>query len=270
MNELTVIPDILQRIIAHKQQEIIAQCNCQPLTMLQANLSVMEPQLRNFSAALITHINMGRPAIIAEIKHASPSKGVLRENFNPTQLAHNYAQGGATCLSVLTDEQFFQGSIEDLIAAKAACNLPILRKDFIIDAYQVYQTRAMGADAILLIAACLDDVTLNKLTRLAQELGLSVLIEIHDETELKRALLVKPDIIGINNRDLHTFNTNLYTTLNLMSKVPPEYLLITESGIRNRADVELMNSYGVHGFLIGEALMRAPNPGLQLAELFAV
>lgn len=265
---MKTIPDILQRIIESKQQEINEQSQQQSLANIQASL-IQAPPLRNFTTALSTRMNAGHPAVIAEIKRASPSKGLLREDFNPTYLAQNYQQGGATCLSVLTDKQFFQGSTEDLIAAKAACTLPVLRKDFIIDAYQVYQTRAIGADAILLIAACLDDTTLHQLTRLAQELKLSVLLEIRDAMELERALLVKPNVIGINNRDLRTFNTDLYTTLNLIAKVPAKYLLVTESGIRSRADVELMSSHGVHGFLVGEAFMRAPNPGARLAELFA-
>ncbi|KOR33572.1 indole-3-glycerol-phosphate synthase [Achromatium sp. WMS3] len=265
-------PDILQKIIKQKRQELIQDKIHKPLEKLQAILSKRTPPLRGFAAQLAARINAGKPGIIAEIKQASPSKGVLRADFDPEQLAISYENGGATCLSVLTDKAFFQGRPSDLLSARNICSLPVLRKDFIIDPYQVYRSRSMGADAILLIVACLDDATLNNLHKLAQELGLDVLVEVHNSLELERALVIEPKILGINNRNLHTFEVNLATTVDLVKQIPKDALeniiLVTESGISTAFDIELMHNNGVHSFLIGEAFMKAKNPGRELAELF--
>lgn len=262
------LPDILHQIIERKRQEMVEQKQAQPLVTIQAALAENPPPLRGFANALRAKMKVGNAGIIAEIKHASPSKGLLCKEFYPALIAQSYAANGATCLSVLTDKDFFQGDIKDLIAARNACNLPVLRKDFIIDAYQVYQTRACGADAILLIAASLEDKDLYELTNLAQSLGLDVLLEVHDDVELERGLKVEPNIIGINNRNLRDFTTDLNITLNLVHKVPSDGVLVTESGIRSKADVELMQKHGIHGFLVGESLMCAADPGRQLVELF--
>ena len=262
------LPDILQRILVRKREEIIEQKSIQPLASIQALLAENPPPLRGFASALFGRVNHNHFGIIAEIKRASPSKGVLRNDVTPAALARSYENNGATCLSVLTDKDFFQGSIADLITARNACHLPVLRKDFIIDSYQVYQTRAIGADAVLLIAACLDDNELRELITLARALELDVLLEVHDEFELERVLKFEPNLIGINNRDLRTFIIDVNTTLNLIYKIPRKCLLITESGIRNKTDVELMLKFGVRGFLVGEALMSALEPGKQLKELF--
>jgi indole-3-glycerol phosphate synthase len=207
--------------------------------------------------------------VIAEVKKASPSKGVLRADFEPADIAQSYAEHGASCLSVLTDRQFFQGSVDFLKQARASCQLPVLRKDFLIDPYQVYESRAMGADAILLIAACLDDAQMRDMEAIARGLYMSVLVEVHDAAELERALALKTGLIGVNNRNLRTFEVSLDTTLSLMGSVPQDRLLITESGILAREDVLRMTSAGVHAFLVGEAFMRAPDPGAAMATLFA-
>jgi indole-3-glycerol phosphate synthase len=214
-------------------------------------------------------IAAGLPAVIAEVKKASPSKGVLRADFIPADIAQSYAEHGAACLSVLTDQQFFQGSIDYLKQARASCDLPVLRKDFMVDPYQVYEARAMGADCILLIAACLDDAQMQSLEALAMSLDMAVLVEVHDGAELQRALQLKTPLLGINNRNLKTFEVSLDTTLGLLKDVPAGYLLVTESGISTVADVQRMRSAGVQAFLVGEVFMRADEPGQALAALFA-
>ena len=214
-------------------------------------------------------IDAGQAAVIAEIKKASPSKGVLRAEFIPADIAQSYAEHGAACLSVLTDKQFFQGSVDYLKQARASCDLPVLRKDFMIDAYQVYEARAMGADAILLIAACLDDAQMADLEAMARSLDMAVLVEVHDRAELERALKLKTRLVGINNRNLRTFEVTLQTTLDMLPDVPMDRLLVTESGILNAADVKRMRDANVHAFLVGEAFMRAAEPGEALAKLFA-
>ncbi len=260
--------DILKRIVAVKHQEVAAASALRPLSEVRAAAEVLGGQ-RDFVAALRSRLAAGQPAVIAEVKKASPSKGVLREDFVPADIAIGYEQGGAACLSVLTDEQFFQGSAAYLQQARAACTLPVLRKDFMVDDYQVFEARAMGADAILLIAACLDDAQMIALESCALALGMSVLVEVHDGDELDRALKLKTPLVGINNRNLRNFEVHLDTTLGLLPHVPADRLLVTESGILGRADVQRMRSAGVHSFLVGEAFMRAPHPGRALAELFA-
>lgn len=260
--------DILHRILQRKAEEIAARSAALPLAELAARVADLAPT-RGFADALEARIEAGRPAVIAEVKKASPSKGVIRADFDPAAIAASYARGGATCLSVLTDADFFQGSEAALQAARAACALPVLRKDFTIDAWQVYEARAIGADAILLIVAALGDASLLELTLLAAELDLDVLVEVHDEAELERALALPARLIGINNRNLRSFEVSLQTTLDLLPEVPADRLLITESGIQDRADVQTLRGANVNGFLVGEAFMRAPEPGLALAELFA-
>jgi indole-3-glycerol phosphate synthase len=229
---------------------------------------VQAPPVRGFAAALQARVAAGRPAVIAEVKKASTSKGVLREHFVPADIARSYEAGGAVCLSVLTDVQFFQGSTAYLQQARAACSVPVLRKDFIIDPYQVVEARAMGADCILLIAACLDDAQMSELEACALELGLDVLVEVHDAPELERALRLKTPLVGVNNRNLRTFAVSLDTTLELRDRIPAGRLLVTESGILSREDVRRMRAAGVHAFLVGEAFMRAPEPGVALQGLF--
>ena len=264
--------DILDKIVAVKREEVAAAQRKKPLDMVRADA---ESRLltRDFEGALRAKIAKGLPAVIAEIKKASPSKGVIREDFIPADIAQSYAEGngkvGAACLSVLTDRQFFQGSADFLKQARASCDLPVLRKDFMVDPYQVYEARAMGADAILLIAACLDDARMAELEAVALDLNMAVLVEVHDRAELDRALKLKTRLVGINNRNLRTFDVTLQTTLDMLADVPADRLLITESGILGRADVQTMREAGVHAFLVGEAFMRAPEPGLALAELFA-
>jgi indole-3-glycerol phosphate synthase len=262
--------DILQRIVGVKHQEIAAARAVRSLVSLRAEAESAElrSNLRPFEAALRAKLAAGRAAVIAEVKKASPSKGVLRERFEPAQIAASYQTGGAACLSVLTDEQFFQGSPAYLQQARAACTLPVLRKDFMVDEYQLLQARVMAADCILLIAACLDDAQLADLEACAHALGMAVLVEVHDGAELDRALRLKTPLLGINNRNLRTFDVTLDTTLALLPRVPASKLLVTESGILARADVQRMRVAGVHAFLVGEAFMRAPEPGLALAELF--
>ena len=263
--------DILRRIVAVKHEELAVLRRQRSLASLreEAESAERRADLRDFEAALRAQIAAGRSAVIAEIKKASPSKGVLRANFEPAAIAQSYARHGAACLSVLTDAQFFQGSVAYLQQARAACTLPVLRKDFMVDEYQVFEARAMGADCILLIAACLDDAQMADLEAVAQSLGLAVLVEVHDGAELDRALRLKTPLVGINNRNLRSFDVTLDTTLGLLDRVPAERLLVTESGILAAADVQTMRAANVHAFLVGEAFMRAPDPGEALAALFA-
>ncbi len=262
------MPDILDTIIAVKRTEVESGRRQQGLGVLQ-DIIREQSAPRGFAAALRGRIENGQAAVIAEVKKASPSKGVLRERFDPAEIARSYAAHGAACLSVLTDRQFFQGAPEYLGLARAACALPALRKDFLIDPYQVVQARALGADAILLIVAALPDALMLELEAAAIELGLDVLVEVHDRAELDRALQLRTPLLGINNRSLRTFEVSLQTTLDLLRAVPADKTVITESGIRDQADVLKMRDAGVHGFLIGETFMRAPDPGQALAELFA-
>ena len=259
--------DILDKIIAVKRDEISLARRQRDLASLRRDAESLGGQ-RDFVGALRGKIAAGAAAVIAEVKKASPSKGVLRENFVPAEIAKSYERHGAATLSVLTDAQFFQGSAAYLEQARAACALPVLRKDFMVDAYQLFEARAMGGDCILLIAACLDDALMADLEAQAHALGMAVLVEVHDGTELDRALRLKTPLVGINNRNLRTFEVTLQTTLGLFERVPPERLLVTESGILARADVQRMRDANVHAFLVGEAFMRAPDPGAALAELF--
>lgn len=259
--------DILQRILAAKGKEIAAVRNERALADLRKKVAG-SPPARDFVSALRAKIASTETAVIAEIKKASPSKGVLRENFDPAAIAASYASSGAACLSVLTDRDFFQGAPEHLSAARDACALPVLRKDFIIDPYQVYESRAMGADAILLIVAALPAARLHELAALAHELGMAVLVEVHDLQELMCALELTTPLIGINNRNLKSFAVDLSTTLNLLPQVPAGRMVVTESGILQPTDVLRLRNAGVKVFLVGEAFMRAPNPGLALRELF--
>jgi indole-3-glycerol phosphate synthase len=260
--------DILNKIVAVKHEEVAAAKKRKSLEAMRADAE-SRVMTRDFVGAMRAKISAGQAAVIAEIKKASPSKGVLREDFEPADIAQSYAEYGAACLSVLTDRQFFQGSGDYLKQARASCPLPVLRKDFMVDAYQVYEARALGADCILLIAACLDDGPMAELEALAHSLGMAVLVEVHDEVELHRALKLKTPLVGINNRNLRTFDVSLDTTLALQSQVPSDRLLVTESGIMTAADVTRMRAAGVHAFLVGEAFMRAPDPGVALAGLFA-
>ena len=259
--------DILDRILARKVEEIAERSARTPLPELVARCSDLA-DTRGFAAAIEARIDAGQPAVIAEVKKASPSKGVIRAEFDPAAIARSYESGGAACLSVLTDADFFQGSEVYLEQARAACALPVLRKDFTIDPYQVYEARAIGADCILLIVAALDDERLLELSLLAAELDLDVLVEVHDEDELERALEVPAPLIGVNNRNLRSFEVSLETTLRLRARVPAERLLVTESGIATRADVARLRAAGVDSFLVGETFMRASDPGTALRELF--
>jgi len=260
--------DILNKIVAVKREEIAEARRRRDLASLRRDAESLGGQ-RDFAGALRAKVAAGRPAVIAEIKKASPSKGVLREQFVPADIAASYERGGATCLSVLTDVQFFQGHADYLQQARAACTLPALRKDFMVDAYQVFEARAMGADCILLIAACLDDALMADLEAQALALGMAVLVEVHDGPELDRGLRLKTPLVGINNRNLRTFEVTLDTTLGLLPDVPRDRLLVTESGILGPADVKRMRDANVHAFLVGEAFMRAADPGAALASLFA-
>jgi indole-3-glycerol phosphate synthase len=264
--------DILKQIVEVKHQEVAAARERKSLEMVRADAE-SRVLTRDFEGALRAKIAAGHAAVIAEVKKASPSKGVLREDFIPADIAQSYAEGvkgvNAACLSVLTDKDFFQGSADYLKQARASCGLPVLRKDFMVDAYQIYEARAMGADAVLLIAACLDDAQLADFEALAMGLNMAVLVEVHDRAECERALRLKTPLIGVNNRNLHTFEVSLETTLSLMADVGPERLLITESGIATRDDVLHLRRAGVQAFLVGEAFMRAPEPGEALAELFS-
>ena len=259
--------DILDRILARKVEEIAERSARTPLAELVARCSDLA-DTRGFAAAIESRIDAGQPAVIAEVKKASPSKGVIRAEFDPAAIARSYEKGGAACLSVLTDADFFQGSEAYLKQARAVCALPVLRKDFTIDPYQVYEARAIGADCILLIVAALDDERLLELSLLAAELDLDVLVEVHDEGELERALEVPAPLIGVNNRNLRSFEVSLETTLRLRARVPAERLLVTESGIATRADVARLRAAGVDSFLVGETFMRASDPGTALRELF--
>lgn len=259
--------DILEKIVATKREEIVQAQKKTPLAAIRQDA---ESRLltRDFVGALRQRISAGQPAIIAEIKKASPSRGVIREDFIAADIAQSYAEHGAACLSVLTDRQYFQGSSDYLKQARASCDLPVLRKDFMVDAYQIYEARAMGADCILLIAACLDDAQMADLEAVAHGLNMAVLVEVHDRAELQRALQLKTPLVGINNRNLRTFEVTLDTTLGMRADVPLDRLLVTESGILSRADVERMRAADVQAFLVGEACMRAPDPGEALAALF--
>ncbi len=259
--------DILNKIVAVKREEIAAAKRARDETSLRREAEALAGQ-RDFVGALRAKIATGRAAVIAEVKKASPSKGVLREHFAPAEIAASYERGGAACLSVLTDAQFFQGSADYLKQARAACALPVLRKDFLVDAYQVFEARAMGADCILVIAACLDDAQMADLEVQAMALGMAVLVEVHDGAELDRALRLKTPLVGINNRNLRTFEVTLDTTLGLLPRVPGDRLLVTESGILGPDDVKRMRDADVHAFLVGEAFMRADDPGAALRQLF--
>jgi indole-3-glycerol phosphate synthase len=260
--------DILEKIVAVKRQEVAAALARKPLSAMRADAE-SRVLTRDFVGAMRAKIAAGLPAVIAEVKKASPSKGILRPDFIPADIAQSYAEHGAACLSVLTDQQFVQGSVDYLKQARASCDLPVLRKDFMIDPYQVYEARAMGADCILLIAACLDDAQMQSLEALAMSLDMAVLVEVHDGLELQRALQLKTPLLGINNRNLKTFDVSLDTTLGLIKDVPAGHLLVTESGISTVADVQRMRAAGVQAFLVGEVFMRADEPGQALAELFA-
>jgi indole-3-glycerol phosphate synthase len=259
--------NILERIMAVKRAEVAGAKALLPPARV-AELAARASPPRDFAAALKSRLAAGRPAVIAEIKRASPSRGVLRERFAPDEIARSYEAGGAACLSVLTDRQFFQGGPEHLETARGACALPVLRKDFVFDRYQVHEARAMGADCILLIAACLALEDMKRLEADAQALGMATLVEVHDAAELEAALGLRTPLLGINNRDLRSFETRLETTLGLLARVPSDRLVVTESGILSPADVARMRAAGVHAFLVGEAFMRAEDPGLALRSMF--
>lgn len=261
------IPDILARILERKREEIAEGARAVPLAEMRRR-AADAPAPRGFRSALETKIGEGGPAVIAELKRASPSRGVIRHDYDPARIAAGYERGGAAALSVLTDRDFFQGAPDHLRAARAATALPVLRKDFIVDPWQVHEARAMGADCVLLIVAALDDEPLRELAELAGELGLDTLVEVHDEAELERALGIPAPLIGINNRDLRTFETSLATTERLAARVPADRRTVTESGIASRDDVARLRARDVHAFLVGEAFMSAPDPGERLAALF--
>ncbi len=260
-------PTILRKILARKAEEVRDRQACCSLGQLESHISE-QTSVRGFAKALQAQVAQTRPAVIAEVKKASPSKGVIRDNFHPAEIAPSYQSGGATCLSVLTDIDFFQGADEYLREARAACKLPVLRKDFTIDPYQVVEARAIGADAILLIVAALDDGQMHELADVAAEHQLDVLVEVHDRAELERALELPTPLIGVNNRDLHTFETRLETTLELLPHMPEDRVVVTESGIHTADDIAVMRDSGVHAFLVGEAFMRCEEPGEKLKELF--
>lgn len=262
-------PDILKKILARKKEEISDRSARIKIQEVRQHAEA-EPAARGFVRALQAQIKQGSAAVIAEIKKASPSKGVLRQVFDPAAIAKSYERGGATCLSVLTDIDFFQGADAYLQAARGVCALPVLRKDFTIDPYQVYEARALGADCILLIVAALSDSQLLELLQLADSLNMDVLVEVHDAVEMQRALAIPADLIGVNNRNLRTFETSLETTLDLLAGFPAERLLVTESGIHTRADVKRMRDHGVHAFLVGEAFMKAEEPGDKLVGMFGI
>ena len=262
------VPTVLEKILARKVQEVAERSARVSLAELERMAAQADP-VRGFANALLAQAKLKQPAVIAEIKKASPSKGVIREDFVPADIARSYEAGGATCLSVLTDIDFFQGADSYLQLARAACALPVIRKDFMIDPYQIVEARALGADCVLLIVSALDDVKMADLASVAKGVGLDVLVEVHDGDELERALkILDTPLVGINNRNLHTFDVSLETTLDLLPRVPRDRLVITESGILNRADVELMEISEVYSFLVGEAFMRAENPGHELQRLF--
>ncbi|MDR6961070.1 indole-3-glycerol phosphate synthase [Pseudomonas brassicacearum] len=262
------VPTVLEKILVRKAEEVAERRSRVSLAELE-NLARSADAPRGFAKALIDQAKKKQPAVIAEIKKASPSKGVIRENFVPADIARSYEKGGATCLSVLTDIDFFQGSDDYLKQARAACKLPVIRKDFMVDPYQIVEARALGADCVLLIVSALDDVKMAELAAVAKDMGLDVLVEVHDGDELERALkTLDTKLVGVNNRNLHTFEVNLETTLDLLPRIPRDRLVITESGILNRADVELMEVSDVYAFLVGEAFMRAESPGTELQRLF--
>lgn len=260
--------DILKQILKVKAEEVAAGSAQKPLRQMRAEVPGA-PEVRDFLGALKASRAAGRAAVIAEIKKASPSQGVMREAFDPPAIARSYAAAGASCLSILTDQQFFHGQAEYLRQGRAACSLPVLRKDFMVDPWQVYESRLMGADCILLIVRALGDAQMAELAGIAADLGMDALLEVHDAEELERALALQPPFVGINNRDLKSFRTDTDITLDLQARVPADCLVVTESGIRSREDVQRMRSHGVHGFLVGETFMRADDPGVKLAELFA-
>lgn len=260
-------PTILRKIIERKYQEVAERRSKRPLASLERSIAE-QTSTRGFAGALKVQVQSERAAVIAEVKKASPSKGVIREDFRPAQIAASYQSGGATCLSVLTDVDFFQGSDEYLRQARAACELPVLRKDFTVDPYQVFEARGMGADAVLLIVAALEQSQMLELAHAADEVGVDILVEVHDRAELERALELSTDLLGINNRDLHTFDTNLNTTIDLLPHIPADKLVITESGIHTAEHIALMREHNVHAFLVGEAFMREPEPGEKLREMF--
>lgn len=260
--------DILEKIVNVKRQEVADLIRQKPLAAMRSDAE-SRVLTRDFEGSLRSKIAAGKPAVIAEVKKASPSKGVLRADFIPADIAQSYAEFGAACLSILTDQPFFQGSVEYFKQARASCSLPALRKDFMIDPYQIYESRVMGADCILLIAAVLDDAQMKDMERLAWSLDMAVLVEVHDAAELERALLLKTPLIGINNRNLKTFEVSLNTTISLIKNVPKDRIVITESGVSTQQDVKRLTDAGVRAFLVGEAFMRADDPGFALAELFA-
>jgi indole-3-glycerol phosphate synthase len=262
------VPTVLEKILARKAEEIAERRARVSVADLQSLISMADAP-RGFANALIEQAKRRQPAVIAEIKKASPSKGVIREHFQPAEIAKSYEAGGATCLSVLTDIDFFQGADAYLKEARSACSLPVIRKDFMIDPYQIIESRALGADCILLIVSALDDVKMAELASVAKEVGLDVLVEVHDGDELERALkTLDTPLIGVNNRNLHTFEVSLENTLDLLPRIPRDRLVVTESGILNRADVELMEISDVYAFLVGETFMRAEHPGVELQRLF--
>jgi indole-3-glycerol phosphate synthase len=261
-------PDILKKILRVKAEEVAAGSAARPLKQLRAEVEAA-PEPRDFLGALKASLAAGRPAVIAEIKKASPSQGVIRQAFDPAAIAKSYAAAGASCLSILTDKQFFHGEADYLRQGRAACALPVLRKDFMIDPWQVYESRLMSADCILLIVKALGDAQMAELAGTAADLGMDALLEVHDREELERALALKPPFVGINNRDLTSFRTDTGITLALLRSIPADCLVVTESGIKSRDDVQRMRKNGVHGFLVGEAFMRADDPGSKLSELFA-
>ena len=261
------LPTVLEKIINRKAEEVAARKALRPQAELELILPAVDAP-RGFADAMQIAVAAGRSAVIAEVKKASPSKGVIREDFDPAQIARSYELGGACCLSVLTDIDFFQGSDAYMQQARAACSLPVIRKDFMIDPYQVVEARALGADCILLIVAALDDGLMHELAATAKAVGLDVLVEVHDASELERALTLETPLVGVNNRNLHNFETSLQTTIDLLSRIPDDRLVVTESGIHLPEDVALMKQNNVHAFLVGEAFMRADEPGKKLAELF--
>jgi indole-3-glycerol phosphate synthase len=262
------VPTVLEKILARKAEEVAARKAVVSLAEVEREARGADAP-RGFAKALLAAAKARQPGVIAEVKKASPSKGVLRENFDPIEIAQSYEAGGAACLSVLTDIDFFQGADHYLKLARSACSLPVIRKDFMIDPYQIIESRALGADCILLIVSALDDVQMAELAAVAKSVNLDVLVEVHDGEELDRALKVlDTPLVGINNRNLHTFEVSLETTLDLLPRIPRDRMVVTESGIMNRADVELMEISNVYGFLVGEAFMRAANPGLELQRLF--
>jgi indole-3-glycerol phosphate synthase len=262
-------PTILRKILARKAEEVASRRATVSLADLESRISEQGPP-RDFALAMASRVSAGEPAVIAEAKKASPSKGIIRADFQPAQIAASYQAGGATCLSVLTDIDFFQGSDEYLQQARAACDLPVIRKDFTVDPYQVVEARAIGADAVLLIVAALADDQMKELAATAAEHQLDILVEVHDRAELERALELDTQLVGINNRDLHSFDMRLETTLDLLPHIPDGRVVVTESGINVRADVALMREHNVHAFLVGEAFMRADEPGEKLRELFSL